>query len=262
MKVNWTQTIPDFDLRVEREMSENKVFPKKRALLWSGLCLSICKKSEISWPNLLPYVLLYLFSRANIGGFPAKKQMAANPLLEGIGNCHTPKYIAFDEKWGFEVVPLLANTPGLGSFQFIALEEKWSVEVLFCPLLPSSLDRSQVLKLFHGYSNVLACKTGCSILWLTCVVGIWTVKYVEAALHRKDVGSVRLCYFLSPLGKPLYPVVEKSITLLKNGEHSTIWTVILTTSHFFPCSLNSMLMMKKKNERKRNVRKHTSTSSV
>lgn len=186
-------------------MSENKVFPKKRALLWSGLCLSICKKSEISWPNLLPYVLLYLFSRANIGGFPAKKQMAANPLLEGIGNCHTPKYIAFDEKWGFEVVPLLANTPDLGSFQFIALEEKWSVEVLFCPLLPSSLDRSQVLKLFHGYSNVLACKTGCSILWLTCVVGIWTVKYVEAALHGKDVGSVRLCYFLSPLGKPLYP---------------------------------------------------------
>lgn len=31
------------------------------------------------------------------------------------------------------------------------------------------------------------------------------VKYVEAALHHKDVGSVQLCYFVSPLGKPLYP---------------------------------------------------------
>ncbi|RXH84899.1 hypothetical protein DVH24_041667 [Malus domestica] len=35
--------------------------------------------------------------------------MAANPLLEGIEGCQTPKYIAFEEKRGLFLCPRLQN---------------------------------------------------------------------------------------------------------------------------------------------------------
>ncbi|KAB2607118.1 receptor-like protein kinase FERONIA [Pyrus ussuriensis x Pyrus communis] len=52
-----------------------------------------------------------LFSRAAHRWISGKKQMAVNPLLEGIGGHQTPKYTAFEEKRGVEVVPLLAEIP-------------------------------------------------------------------------------------------------------------------------------------------------------